>query len=165
MNPDKRVLAAFDRQRELSRLNEEQSTEEYQAWYQERELLLEDLKRRGENIHRAMNPGLRNSYARTEWLNMGPMEGREDIEMFIQAHANLDGSLDIELQISGKPDSDVRMHRHYFMQFYPAIIEDYDRNGITPDSKLLDDATEIVEKIEQSLGLSYEAKETPFGMA
>lgn len=45
MKPDKKVLAAFDRERELARLRTERKTEEFQAWYKERELLLEDLKK------------------------------------------------------------------------------------------------------------------------
>lgn len=159
MNPDKRVLAAFDRQRELARLKEERSTEEYQTWLKERELILEDLKRRAENIHKQMNPGLRTSFAYTEWLKMGTLEDRDDLEMFIQAHASMDGSLDIHLLLAGKPDSDNSVKREYFMQFYPAIIEDYDRNSITADSKFLDDASEIVEKIEQNLGISYQQKQ------
>jgi hypothetical protein len=155
MNPDKRALAEFDRQRELDKLRLEASTEEYQTWYKEREILLENLKKRGENLYHKMAV-MHRTIPHTEWLSMGPMEGRDDIELFIQAHASSLGSLDVDLKLVGIPDSSVDVSRENYMQFYPAIIEDYDNFEITPDSNLLDDAYEIVEKIELNLGIQVQ---------
>jgi hypothetical protein len=153
MKPNEALLEALDQKRVRKQIRIEQDTDEYREQQRQKRLELRELKRRGVRIFERMNPRYDTGTAYSDWISMGNADGRDDVELFIRCQACVDIGLDIEMKLAGKNDSDISVEKERFMTFWPNLIEDEDKDEITPDHVLWDDATAIIAVLEDNLGI------------
>lgn len=117
---------------------------------QAEELAYRDLRERSFNIFEVMNHS-ETKYATN--LNLGRLDGHEDIQVFIDAEAcSYSGSVEINLRMVSASD-DFDMYKRSIFTLSLSRIQDDEREKVTPGHERWSDAVEIVEALEAHLGI------------